>query len=134
PRCPPGRPRQRRRSGRVRLRWPGRLHADFVSALQALALRPHRLGLLLFHAHEAALGTGHHDRPVPHREVTVGVASAPEEVASFAGAAFGDVALAALGALDAERHGPRVGALGLARSRQELPEAARLYNHRRAYL
>src|SRR5207237_10747792 len=83
---------------------------------------------------EAAARAGDRDGAVPRRVVAVRIAQAAEEVASLAGAALGQVAHTALGALHAERHGAGVLALGVAGAGEELAVAPRLDDHRRPAL
>src|SRR5256886_11453728 len=103
----------------------------FRSALEALARRSRGLGLLLFHPDEAAARAGDRDRAVPRRVVAVRIPQAPEEVASLAGAALGQLAHPTLRALDPERHGAGVLALGVPGAGEELAVAPRLDDHRR---
>src|SRR5882672_7709608 len=106
-----------------------------MPALETLARRfSRRLGLDLFHPHESAAGTGDRDRLIPGRIIAVRIAQATVERPAALGAAFREIADAALRALDAERHRLRVFALGIGRARQELAEASRLDHHRCAAL
>src|SRR5712692_10327592 len=121
-------------SGRDRLGRSGLLERDFVTALQALAIRPRGLRLPLLHAQVPALRARHGDRPVPGREIAVGIPQAPEEVAAFAGALLRQVAHAALRALHAERDGAGMLAGRIAGAGEELAVAAGLDHHGRAAL
>src|SRR5947199_280669 len=85
------------RARRLRGDGSGLRERHFVRALQALPVRPHRLGLPLLHPHEPAVRAGHGDRAIPDGIVTLGIAQAPEEAASLARAPLGQIALAALG-------------------------------------
>ena len=78
---------------------------ELVAALEAGAGLALGLADLLLHADPAALGTGVGHRPVPGGEVARRIAhAAPERLAPL-GAPLGEIALDALGALDAERDG-----------------------------
>src|SRR5437762_1834478 len=104
-----------------------------MRALETLACRfSRRLGLDLFHPDEAAVRTRDHDRLIPRGIIAIRVAQATVEGAPALGATLGEVADATLGALDAERDGLRVLALGVAGAGQEFAEAARLDDHGRA--
>src|SRR5437867_3056491 len=106
-----------------------------MPALEALARRfSRRLGLDLFHSYEPAAGTGDGDRLIPGRIIAVRVAQATVERPAALGAAFREIADPAFRALDAERNGLRVFALGIGRARQKLTEASRLDHHRCAAL
>src|SRR5207247_6133032 len=91
-----------------------------MPALETLACRFSRgLGLDLFHPDEAAVRTRDHDRLIPRGIIAIRVAQATVEGAPALGATLGEVADATLGALDAERDGLRVLALGVAGARSE---------------
>src|SRR5439155_193967 len=94
-----------------------------MRALETLACRFSRgLGLDLFHPDEAAVRTRDHDRLIPRGIIAIRVAQATVEGAPALGATLGEVADAALGALDAERDGLRVLALGVTGAGQELAQ------------
>src|SRR4029077_20072364 len=107
PRCPRARLRRRLLSARHRLRGRRLLDRDFVSALEALARDPFGLGLLFLHPEEPTARAGDRDRAVPRRVIALRVTQAAEEVAPLSGTALRQVAHTALGALHAQRHGPR---------------------------
>src|SRR2546428_2108552 len=106
-----------------------------MPALETLARRfSRRLGLDLFHPYEPAARTGDGDRFIPGRIIALRIPQATVERPAALGAALGEIAHAALGALDAERHRLGVLALGIARARQEFAEASRLDHHGRPAL
>src|SRR2546425_5845983 len=113
----------------------GVLHDHGVPAFETLACRfSRRLGLDLFHPHEPTAGTRDGDRFIPVRIIAVRVPQATVKRPATLGAAFGEIAHAALRALDAERHRLGVLALGIARAREEFAEASRLDHHGRSAL
>src|SRR6266508_936334 len=108
----------------------GLFHGHRVPALETLARRfSRRLGPDLFHPHEAAARTGDGNRFIPGRIIAVWIPQATVERPSLLRPPFREITEAALGALDAERDGLRVLALGISRAGQEFAEASGLDHH-----
>src|SRR6266508_3481061 len=113
----------------------GLFHGHRVPALETLARRfSRRLGPDLFHPHEAAARTGDGNRFIPGRIIAVWIPQATVERPSLLRPPFREITEAALGALDAERDGLRVLALGIAHAGDVRPKAAALHFEWRATL
>src|SRR4051794_21144670 len=100
-----------------------------MSALEAGAALTVGLGNSLLHAEPAAAGARLGHRTVPGREVARRVTQAPPEGLAPFGTPFREIAIGALGALEAHGDRPGAFALGVRRARQELAEPSGLDDH-----